>query len=60
MLEDAVTVTCPHCWESITLVIDLSVPEQTYTEDCAVCCAPMLVTAIVADGVLVDVSVKRD
>lgn len=30
--------TCPHCWEQISMVLDISVPEQTYVEDCEVCC----------------------
>ena len=59
MLEE-VTVTCPYCWESITLELDLSVPEQSYVEDCSVCCAPILVNYTVDDGVLTDVSVDRE
>lgn len=43
MLEE-VTVTCPACWETIQLDIDLSAGEvQDYTEDCPVCCRPMAV-----------------
>ena len=41
MLED-VTVTCPYCWESITLELDLSQGDQTCVEDCPVCCEPIL------------------
>ena len=36
--------TCPHCWETINLTLDLSVPDQSYIEDCPVCCRPMLVS----------------
>ena len=42
MLEDA-TVTCPACWEEIVLELDLSAGSAVYTEDCPVCCRPMLV-----------------
>jgi hypothetical protein len=42
MLEEA-TVTCPCCWESLVLELDLSAGSATYTEDCQVCCRPMLV-----------------
>lgn len=42
MLEDA-TVTCPACWEEIVLELDLSAGSAVYTEDCSVCCRPMLV-----------------
>ena len=33
--------TCPYCWETISMVLDLSIPEQTYVEDCEVCCHPI-------------------
>ncbi len=34
-------VTCPYCWESFVLLIDGSVDEQEYVEDCEVCCRPI-------------------
>ena len=43
-------VTCPHCWETVQLTLDLSVPEQSYIEDCPVCCKPMLVAYSAVDG----------
>ena len=43
------TVTCPACWETIELSLDLSAGTQTYTEDCSVCCNPMTVRLWVAD-----------
>ena len=49
--------TCPHCWETISLTLDLSVPEQSYIEDCPVCCRPMLVSYSAADGELDALSV---
>ena len=39
---------CPYCGERIELVVDASVPEQQYIEDCQVCCRPMVVTAQVS------------
>jgi hypothetical protein len=57
VIEDA-TVTCPACWEEITLELDLSVEEQDYVEDCPVCCRPMRVHYTAADGELVEVSVE--
>jgi hypothetical protein len=35
------TVQCPYCWESFTLLIDGSVDQQEYVEDCEVCCRPI-------------------
>lgn len=48
MIEET-TVTCPACWETIPLSLDLSAGSQTYTEDCSVCCNPMTVRLWVAD-----------
>jgi Cysteine-rich CPXCG len=52
MLETTVDVTCPHCWETIQLFVDLSIAEQEYVEDCSVCCRPMTVAIRCADGEL--------
>lgn len=40
----AVLLQCPHCWETVELVVDCSVPEQQLVEDCSVCCSPILIT----------------
>jgi hypothetical protein len=46
-------ITCPYCWETITLLVDPS-ESQTYTEDCFVCCRPILInTEIQGDSVSV-------
>jgi hypothetical protein len=50
--------TCPHCWETINLTLDLSVPEQSYVEDCPVCCKPMLVSYTASDGEVDSLSVE--
>jgi hypothetical protein len=57
MLETTAEVTCPHCGEIITLLIDLSVESQSYIEDCAVCCQPMSVTYSAEAGELSDIQV---
>ena len=44
--------TCPYCWQTISMVLDDSVPEQTYVEDCEVCCQPIEVSYAVEDGEL--------
>jgi hypothetical protein len=33
--------SCPYCGESITMVLDLTVPQQTYIADCEVSCRPI-------------------
>ena len=51
-LLHAQDTACPHCGEPITLTVDLSVPEQSYIEDCPVCCKPMTVSYSADDGEL--------
>jgi hypothetical protein len=46
------TITCPYCWESIEIALDLSVDEQRHVEDCSVCCRPIVIRYSTADGEL--------
>jgi cysteine-rich CPXCG protein len=46
--------TCPYCWQVISMVIDTSVTDQTYVEDCEVCCKPIEVHYVVDDDSVVD------
>lgn len=32
---------CPYCWEEVSMLLDKSVTDQTYVEDCEVCCNPI-------------------
>ena len=50
--------TCPHCWETINLTLDLSVPQQSYIEDCPVCCKPLYVSYAASDGEVVELKVE--
>lgn len=34
-------VTSPYCGEPLELLLDVSAGEQSYVEDCAVCCRPI-------------------
>ncbi|MEO9662831.1 MAG: CPXCG motif-containing cysteine-rich protein [Maribacter dokdonensis] len=35
---------CPYCWEEVSMLLDPSIAQQTYVEDCEVCCNPIEVT----------------
>ena len=48
---------CPHCWETIDLTLDISVPEQCYIEDCPVC-RPITVSYTARDGEVHDFRVE--
>lgn len=32
---------CPYCGESVETLLDLSASDQSYVEDCPVCCRPV-------------------
>jgi Cysteine-rich CPXCG len=51
-------VSCPHCWETTSVVVDLSAGDQTLIEDCQVCCNPMQLTLTIADGELIAVDAE--
>lgn len=36
-------LTCPYCWETISMILEPRVEEQVYVEDCEVCCNPIQV-----------------
>jgi len=46
--------TCPYCWQTISIVLDVSVPEQTYVEDCEVCCQPIEISYTAEEEKIVD------
>ncbi|MHB1197646.1 MAG: CPXCG motif-containing cysteine-rich protein [Lutibacter sp.] len=44
---------CPFCWEEISMLLDTSVSNQTYIEDCEICCNPIEINPIFEDYELV-------
>lgn len=59
MLTESVTIQCPYCGESIEIIIDESIAQQSYIEDCSVCCRPIeLSVSVAAEEVLINA--KRD
>jgi hypothetical protein len=50
---------CPYCGEFIELVVDCSLTEQSYVEDCSVCCHPIVVTLVVS-AESVSLSLQRE
>lgn len=32
---------CPHCWENHLKMVDSSVSNQSFIEDCETCCNPL-------------------
>lgn len=33
--------SCPYCFSEVSIIADLSIPEQEYIEDCERCCNPI-------------------
>ena len=58
-MEEAI-VPCPFCGERITILVDVSVDNQRYIEDCSVCCRPIEFRVVCEDSTLVSVEVERD
>ncbi len=48
-------IDCPYCGESIEILVDASIPEQQYIEDCQVCCRPITLKVSVEEGGLIRV-----
>lgn len=58
---EPVRIDCPYCGESYESVADPSAGSQTYVEDCAVCCRPIVVSVEVDDeGLVAGVSTRRE
>lgn len=50
-LLEEISINCPYCGEPITVLIDGSLEQQQYIEDCQVCCKPMEIHVVIsADG----------
>jgi hypothetical protein len=52
--------TCPYCGEDISMVLDTSVSNQIYIEDCEVCCRPIEIRYAIEDGALVEFGASRN
>ena len=47
---------CPYCWENISMLLDTSLPNTSYVEDCEVCCRPIQITTAFDNGELISFS----
>ena len=57
---EPVVLHCPYCGESFESSADTSAGDQDYTEDCAVCCRPILVSVRGADAEDLRVTTRRE
>lgn len=52
-------LNCPYCGETIQIVIDCSISEQEYIDDCQVCCRPISIF-ITIEGDAVQLQVAHE
>jgi hypothetical protein len=57
---EEIRVSCPYCGEQIDLLIDTSLEQQEYIEDCAVCCRPITVSVSLAVSGAFQVAVRDE
>jgi len=51
--------TCPYCFESISMVIDVYSGNQSYIEDCEVCCRPIEIKYTCEEGLVSSFEAER-
>jgi hypothetical protein len=59
-MQEEAQITCPFCWETLTILVDLSIQEQDYIEDCQVCCQPIRIRYCSDNGELSGLEVTQD
>ena len=42
--------TCPYCWEKISMLIDSSVGDKNYIEDCETCWNPIQISYTILEN----------
>ena len=45
---------CPHCWDNELKLVDPSVPNQSFIEDCETCCNPISFNLKISDNMVVE------
>lgn len=60
LLHSSHFASCPYCLEQIEIIVDGSAGSQTYTEDCEVCCHPILVKFMVEDNKISNIELLKE
>lgn len=53
-------IHCPYCDEVITIFVDPSISEQSYVEDCQVCCQPITLDVVIDESDAVEVYARQE
>lgn len=54
------SLQCPYCGEDIEVSVDCSVRRQVYVEDCSVCCRPITISLVSADGEVESIEARTE
>ena len=57
-MQDVQHVTCPHCWQTMEIQLDLSAGGQRYVHDCEICCNPLEISFDVQNGAVTNLDVR--
>ncbi|MCB0153170.1 MAG: CPXCG motif-containing cysteine-rich protein [Anaerolineae bacterium] len=58
-MEEEYFFDCPYCWQEISMLIDTASGNQTYIEDCEICCNPIEISYQVAEEQVVSFEARR-
>ena len=53
-------ISCPYCGTVITVLIDCSISQQSYVEDCHICCQPMVLDVDTGSENGISVQARRE
>jgi len=59
-LQNGYFIACPYCLEHVEITVDLTAGSQKYTEDCEVCCNPILLDIRLEGGEVVSIDAERE
>ncbi|WP_394753285.1 CPXCG motif-containing cysteine-rich protein [Crenothrix sp.] len=54
------SIQCPYCGEQIEVIVDCSVNNQEYVEDCSVCCKPIIFSVASFQGEVVSIEAHTE
>lgn len=57
--EQEVFFICPYCAQQISFLLEELYGEQTYIEDCEVCCQPIQVRYRIEEGQVTELDTQR-
>jgi len=57
--QQEVEIRCPYCGERVGILVDCSIEEQQYVEDCQVCCQPIEMSVKCSHGLAPSVTARH-